>query len=223
MSITRALRPLLVLLTLPALSVHADRLDTLRQQAPQLPQQALQAALAALECAEAAGARPASRLALIDYSLPSAQQRLWLFDLQAERLLLRDFVAHGRASGEFVAERFSNLAGSHQSSLGLFRGAESYDGRHGYSLRLDGLELGLNDQARSRALVLHGADYVAPELVASQGRMGRSQGCPAVRPSISRWLVDQLKDGQYLFAWHPQLGTTRYRRCEPFSVARSAE
>ncbi len=213
----------LMLLALLASTAHADRFDKLQEQAPQLAPQALRAALAALDCAGSGGAHPARRLALIDYSLPSAQQRLWLFDLQAERLLLRDFVAHGRASGEFIAEHFSNLTGSHQSSLGLFIGAESYVGRHGYALRLDGLEPGLNDQARSRALVLHGADYVAPELVASQGRMGRSQGCPAVRKEISRWLVNQLKDGQYLFAWHPQLGTTRYQRCEPFSVARSAE
>lgn len=216
---------LLVGLTLGGAAVADDLLAGLRRAAPQLPAAALEQALAALRCAE--GRAPmAVRLALIDYSRPSAERRLWLFDLAERRLLLHDFVAHGRESGEFLAERFSNRPGSRQSSLGLFRGAESYYGRHGYSLRLDGLEAGLNDQARARALVIHGADYVAAERVSSQGRIGRSLGCPAVRRGISRMLVDQLKDGQYLFAWHPEprwLGVGRYRGCPTVSAARSAE
>lgn len=202
---------------------HNDTLSgELARAAPELDRQALQHALAAMQCAVNNGATPASRLAVIDYSLPSTKRRLWIFDLRQKSLLLRDFVAHGRASGENMAERFSNRLGSHQTSLGLFRTAESYRGKHGYSLRMDGLEPGLNDQARARAIVIHGADYVSPLLVQSQGRIGRSLGCPAVRQEVARLVVDQLKGGQYLFAWHSDqrwLRDSAYLSCEPQQMA----
>lgn len=200
-----------------------EQLDVLQRAAPQLEVRALQEALQALRCAERGGIGKARRLAVIDYSRSSLERRMWVFDLAQRRLLQREFVAHGRQSGELFAERFSNLPGSHQSSLGLFRGAESYTGRHGHSLRLDGLEPGFNDEARARALVIHGADYVAPAWAEKHGRMGRSLGCPAVQQEVIRVLVDQLRDGQYLFAWHPQLADDRYRDCASISVARSAE
>lgn len=200
-----------------------ELLNALHRAAPQLEMRALHGALQALRCAEREGAGEAKRLAVIDYSHSSLERRLWVFDLTHRRLLQREFVAHGRQSGELFAERFSNLPGSHQSSLGLFRGAESYSGRHGHSLRLDGLEPGFNDQARARALVIHGADYVAPTWAQKYGRMGCSLGCPAVQQEVIRVLVDQLRDGQYLFAWHPQLADDRYRDCASISVARSVE
>jgi hypothetical protein len=196
--------------------------EDLARSAPGLNQQALRHALAAMQCAVNHGASPARRLAVIDYSLPSAKQRLWIFDLQRKRLLLQDFVAHGRQSGENIADRFSNLLGSHQTSLGLFRTAESYSGKHGYSLRMDGLEPGLNDLARERAIVIHGAAYVSPRLVHSQGRIGRSLGCPAVRPEVARMVVDQLKGGQFLFAWHSDprwLQGSAYLDCRPQQMA----
>ena len=189
--------------------------------APSLNKQALQHALAAMQCAVNHGAAPARRLAVIDYSQPSTERRLWIFDLQRKSLLLRDFVAHGRQSGENFADRFSNTLCSHQTSLGLFRTAESYRGKHGYSLRMDGLEPGLNDLARERAIVIHGADYVSPRLVHSQGRIGRSLGCPAVRPEVARMVVDQLKGGQFLFAWHSDqrwLQGSAYLDCQPQRV-----
>jgi hypothetical protein len=197
-------------------------LDDLARSAPGLNQQALRHALAAMQCAVEHGAQPARRLAVIDYSLPSAEPRLWIFDLQRKRLLLQDFVAHGRQSGENLADRFSNVLGSHQTSLGLFRTAESYSGKHGYSLRMDGLEPGLNDLARERAIVIHGAAYVSPRLVHSQGRIGRSLGCPAVRPEVARMVVDQLKGGQFLFAWHSDprwLQGSAYLHCKSGHIA----
>jgi len=112
--------------------------------------------------------------------------------------------------------------GSHQSSLGLFRTAESYSGKHGYSLRMDGLEPGLNDLARERAIVIHGAGYVNPGWVQKHGRIGRSLGCPAVRPEVARMVVDQLKGGQFLFAWHSNqrlLQASAYLDCKPQRVA----
>lgn len=140
---------LLTALLLPGQGAMADELlNALHRAAPQLEMRALQGALQALRCAEREGALGARRLAVIDYS-HSSLERLWVFDLTHRRLLQREFVAHGRQSGELFAERFSNLPGSHQSSLGLFRGGESYSGRHGHSLRLDGLEPGFNDQARA--------------------------------------------------------------------------
>jgi hypothetical protein len=203
-------------------AVQDVRLAELARNAPGLNPQALRHALAAMQCAVNHGAEPAQRLAVIDYSLPSTERRLWIFDLQRKRLLLRDFVAHGRQSGENFAARFSNRLGSHQSSLGLFRTAESYRGKHGYSLRMDGLEPGLNDLARERAIVIHGADYVSPRLVRSYGRIGRSLGCPAVRPEVARLVVDQLKGGQFLFAWHSNrrwLQGSAYLSCKPQQLA----
>lgn len=211
----------------PLFAANAQQ-DALRVElaraAPGLNPQALRHALAAMQCVVMHGAEAAQRLAVIDYSRPSSERRLWIFDLQGKRLLLRDFVAHGRQSGENFAERFSNRLGSNQSSLGLFRTAESYRGKHGYSLRMDGLEPGLNDLARERAMVIHGADYVNPQLVGSQGRIGRSLGCPAVRPEVARLVVDQLKGGQFLFAWHPNqrwLEESAYLDCQPQRVASS--
>lgn len=198
-------------------------LEGLQRAAPQLQRQALQEALQALRCAERGWSGVARRLAIIDYSRSSLERRLWVFDLTHGRVLQREFVAHGRQSGELFAERFSNLPGSHQSSLGLFRGAERYIGRHGQSLRLDGLEPGVNDEARGRALVLHGADYVSPQWAQRYERMGRSLGCPAVQQEVIRLLVDQLEEGQYLFAWHPQMKEGRYRDCAVVSAVRSAE
>ena len=208
--------PLLAATPAPAL------FDSLALAAPGLDRQALRHALAAMQCAVNHGAEPAQRLAVIDYAQPSTARRLWIFDLEGQRLLLNDLVAHGRLSGENRATRFSNALGSYQSSLGLFRAAESYSGKHGYSLRMDGLEPGVNDRARERAIVIHAADYVDPRLAATQGRIGRSLGCPAVRPEVARLVIDQLKGGQFIFAWYPDphwLQGSAYLDCQPQRVA----
>ena len=197
-------------------------LDSLSRAAPGLNKEALRHAVAAMQCAVNNGAQPAQRLAVIDYSLPSTARRLWIFDLKRQRVLLRDFVAHGRQSGENHATRFSNREGSHQSSLGLFRTAESCQGQHGDSPRMDGLEPGINDRARERAIVIHSAAYVDPALARSQGRIGRSLGCPAVRPEVGRMVVDQLKGGQFMFSWYPDrrwLQNSAYLNCKPQRVA----
>lgn len=207
---------------LAAPTANDKLVEDLARVAPGLDQQALRHAVAAMQCAVNHGADAASRLAVIDYSQPSTARRLWIFDLQRKRLLLSDYVAHGRRSGENFAQSFSNREGSFQSSLGLFRTAESYRGKHGYSLRMDGLEPGLNDQARERAIVIHGASYVDPRLARSQGRIGRSLGCPAVRPQVARMVVDKLKGGQFLFAWHSDrrwLRNSAYLDCKPQRVA----
>ena len=162
-------------------------------------------ALQSRQCAMQNGrvANRAHRLAVIDFSRPSSQKRMWVFDLGSQRLLYDEFVAHGEGSGDNMATKFSNIDNSHQTSLGLFTTAETYYGANGYSLRMDGLEPGINDNARSRAIVIHGADYVNPNLIPTQGRIGRSWGCPAVRRDIAPQLIDTIKEGNLLFAYYP--------------------
>ena len=142
-------------------------------------------------------------MSVIDYSRPSTQPRLWVFDLTQTKLLFEEWVAHGRNTGENLASKFSNRNGSYMSSLGAFRTQESYVGNNGYSLRLEGLEPGFNDQARTRAIVIHGAPYVSETLIRQQGRLGRSLGCPAVRPSVARPLIDTSRGGSFVFAYYP--------------------
>ena len=200
------LRPaclLLALAVVPA-AAHAGLLERLSAAAPDADPKVLALALQARTCAMATeGAASASRLAVIDYSRPSTQTRLWVFDLKRKSLLFAEHVAHGRGSGDNMAQTFSNREGSHQSSLGLFRTAETYQGGNGYSMRMDGLEPGVNDAARDRMIVMHGAPYVDPLAALKQGRLGRSFGCPAVRPQVARELIDTLKQGQLLFAYYP--------------------
>jgi len=193
----------LLLSPLPALAGKPTLASQLAMTAPDLDRRVLRSALDAMHCAVRHGAGPATRLGIIDYSLPSSEQRLWIFDLQTNELVLQDLVAHGKGSGDSLATTFSNIEGSHQSSLGLFRTSESYSGANGYSLRMDGLEPGFNDQARPRAIVIHPADYVDASWVQRYGRIGRSFGCPAVRPEIAQMVVDTLKGGQFMFAWYP--------------------
>ncbi len=192
----------------------AQRLSLLAEDADP---QVLRLAVRAHACAVASGdAADASRLAVIDYSRPSTEPRLWVFDMQRERLLYREHVAHGRNTGEDRATRFSNIEGSLQSSLGLFRTAETYIGENGYSMRMDGLEPGVNDLARPRAIVMHGAWYVDPVQAKRQGRLGRSLGCPALRSGIAREVIDTLKQGQLLFAYYPDrawLSRSRFLGC----------
>lgn len=205
------------LLFQPVLAANPVTLHNhLAQSAPELNPRVLGYALDAMRCAMQQDKIAADRLAVIDFSLPSSEKRLWIFDLKKRSLLLNDFVAHGAKSGDNLPNRFSNINGSHQSSIGLFRSAESYSGKHGYSLRMDGLEPGFNDRARERAIVIHGADYVNPAWIPRQGRIGRSQGCPAVRPEITKTVVDALKNGQLVFTWYPDpewLQTSSFLNC----------
>ncbi|WP_353981551.1 murein L,D-transpeptidase catalytic domain family protein [Salinicola endophyticus] len=186
--------------TVPQLSA-----ETLARLAPDADPEVLALGLATMQCAQHHGvAEDAARLAVIDYSRSSLAPRLWVFDLAHRRLLYREVVAHGQGSGGDIPAHFSNRDGSHASSLGLFVTRQTYQGKNGYSLRLDGLEPGFNDAAMSRAIVMHGASYVDPTRDAAQGRLGRSWGCPALRPEIAGGVIDVLKEGQFVFAYYPQ-------------------
>jgi len=161
-------------------------------------------ALGAASCAVRSGAVEMPRtLTVIDYSRPSTEKRLWVFDLATRELLYEELVAHGQGSGANLATKFSNVPESHQTSLGLFVTDETYVGKNGYSLRLDGLDAGINDRARQRAIVMHGAPYVSETFVRANGRLGRSHGCPAVSAAVARPLLDRVKGGGLVFAYYP--------------------
>lgn len=186
----------------------------------------LNLALSAVTCGVTSGelATPPT-LTLIDYSVPSTQPRLWVFDLRSGRMLFKELVAHGRNSGDNMATRFSDVMESRASSLGLFRTADTYVGQNGYSLRLDGLEPGFNSHARERAIVMHGAPYVDPAVAKANGRLGRSWGCPALREAVARRVIDTVRDGGVIFSYYPDpawLKTSRFLNCSatpPVTVA----
>jgi len=179
---------------------HESTLDALVKQAPTIEPRALRMALTALHRLQAASVKVRlDRLMLIDYSRPSSEPRLWIFDLNLKRLLFEEPVAHGRNSGGDRSTQFSNEPGSLMSSLGVFLTADTYIGKHGLSLRLRGMEKGINDQSMERGIVIHAANYVH-----RGGRIGRSWGCPAVRPAISTALIESVRDGAMLLSYYPE-------------------
>jgi hypothetical protein len=177
----------------------------------------LNLALSAVTCAVNAGDIPSPpTLTLIDYSRPSTEPRLWVFDLRTGQLRFRELVAHGKGTGENLAQHFSDDMNSHQSSLGLFVARDTYVGNNGYSLRLDGLEPGFNGRARERAIVMHGAPYVDAAFAEKQGRLGRSWGCPALREAVARQVIDFVRDGGVIFSYYPDqawLTQSRFLNC----------
>ena len=164
----------------------------------------LDAALAAYNEAAQHGtlARP-DLLTVIDYTRPSTERRLWVLDLARGRVLFHELVAHGKNSGENLTRFFSNAHGSLKTSLGLFVTETPYVGRNGYSLRLRGLDRGVNDNALDRAIVMHGASYVSAAIAAKLGRLGRSWGCPAVSAEVAHDIIDTIKGGSAIFAYGP--------------------
>lgn len=142
-------------------------------------------------------------LTVVDFSLSSNTKRLWIIDLDTNTVLYNSLVAHGRNTGDEFANSFSNDSSSFKSSLGFYATGEIYNGKHGKSLRLDGLEKGINDSARSRGVVMHGADYVSNSFIKNHQRLGRSQGCPAVPVELANEIINIIKDKSCLFIYHP--------------------
>jgi hypothetical protein len=140
-------------------------------------------------------------LSIIDFSLPSSSKRLWIIDLDKGEILHHSLVSHGRNSGDLVAKKFSNINSSFMSSLGFYVTGETYQGKHGYSLRLDGVEKGFNDNARERAIVIHGADYANNDFVQATGRLGRSLGCPALPMALHKDIINTIRGGSCLFIY----------------------
>ena len=224
---TKRLAPLMAALTLPLLGISSTLADTnpsdsvaavasfpaagasftglesaLLNAAPTLQPEALRAALRSWDALSAQGEITRPILTVIDYSLPSTSKRMWVFDLASQKLLFHELVAHGKNSGDNLTRWFSNQEGSLMTSLGAFVTGSTYIGKNGYTLRLRGMEPGVNDQAEARTIVMHGAPYVDEEVSRKLGRLGRSHGCPALRPAIARPLIDEIKDHTLLYAWY---------------------
>ena len=198
--------------------------ERLAAAAPTADPKIIRLALDARACALERGLPASDRLAVIDYSKPSSQPRLWVFDLAKGGLEFLEWVAHGKNSGDGAAHTFSNRVGSLASSLGLYLTSDVFYGKEGIALQLDGLDAGFNDRARERAIVMHGAWYVSRELALASGRIGLSWGCPAVRTAVAKPIIDALKGGQYLFAYYPDrewLNSAPTLHCSA-SAARSA-
>jgi hypothetical protein len=144
-----------------------------------------------------------SIISIVDFSLPSSKKRLFVIDLKNYKVLFNTLVAHGRNSGREFAKTFSNQNSSYMSSPGFYVTRETYEGHNGYSLRLDGMERGINDKALERGIVVHGAPYVSEQIVNMQGFSGRSQGCPAVPVQYAKPLINKIKNGTCLFIYSP--------------------
>ncbi|MDG2046591.1 MAG: murein L,D-transpeptidase catalytic domain family protein [Halioglobus sp.] len=209
-------RNLVLALGVCVLTTHptkADNAALVSELAPALDTAVISEAVAAVKCAQSNGiGQSASRLAIIDYTIPSRQQRLWVVDLSNRKLLFKEHVAHGQGSGGDIPVGFSDREGSHQTSLGLFLTKATYQGSNGYSLRLQGLTKGFNESAMRRFIVMHGASYVDPVTANAQGLLGRSWGCPAVRAEIAESMIDALKLGQFIYAYGP--GTKHLLTCK---------
>jgi hypothetical protein len=198
-------------------SVSPSTLDRAAARNSGVNLQVLDLALTAVSCGVGSGDLDAPpTLTLIDYSLPSTAPRLWVFDMHTGKILFKELVAHGRNTGDNIAVRFSDAMESRESSIGLFRTADTYVGHNGYSLRLDGLEPGFNSHARERAIVMHGAPYVNADIAKANGRLGRSWGCPALREAIARRVIDTVRGGGVIFSYYPDatwLKTSRFLNC----------
>ena len=155
------------------------------------------------------GTVKSDRMIIIDFTLPSTKERFFVINPQTGEILYKKLVAHGQGTGDLFAKKFSNKNGSHQSSLGFYKTAETYSGKHGLSLRLDGLERGLNSAARDRAIVIHAADYVSEEFITQNGYLGRSWGCPALPAEDYEEIINEIAAGTLLLIYHSNLSSLK--------------
>ena len=186
----------------PAFDVNQE-VSHLSRKAPQLNKKVLKLALTAYQNASTKGAVKKPVLTVIDYSLPSSKQRMWIFDVRNSRLLYNTYVAHGKNSGMDIPNHFSNQTSSKQTSLGTYVTRDTYIGSKGYSLNLQGLEKGFNDNAYNRRVVSHGAWYVEPDFIKKAGRAGRSWGCPSIAKTLAKPVINTIKGGSVVFAYYP--------------------
>jgi hypothetical protein len=147
-------------------------------------------------------------LTVVDFDLPSTEKRLWVLDLASDKILFHTLVAHGHNSGENGASQFSNTNESNMSSLGFYVTGQEYEGKHGHSLRLQGVDEGFNTNAFARAIVMHGADYVSEQFIKQNGRLGRSLGCPALPLDQYSQIIDAVQGGSCLFLSKSNAGYT---------------
>lgn len=183
--------------------LDADAVETLSEEAETINPQVLDLALKAFKNVSAEGYVRKPYLVVIDYSVPSYEKRMWIFDLEEQEVLYKLHVTHGVNTGNIDATEFSNKVGSLQSSLGVFVTQNPYMGRNGYSLRLQGLEPGINHNAKKRGIVIHGAHYASADFVKKNGRLGRSWGCPAIDAKVNADVIKLIKHGSVVFSYYP--------------------
>jgi len=178
--------------------------DSLRLNLMGLSQQAFQYAMQGFDYLSKAGKIANDKvISIVDFSQPSSKKRLFVIDLEQYKVVFNTYVAHGMNSGKEYAEQFSNRPESNQSSLGFYETMDTYNGKNGYSLHLQGLEKGINDNADNRAIVMHGAEYVSEETIQSLGYLGRSWGCPAIPEKLHKPIINKIKNGTCLFIYSP--------------------
>lgn len=193
-----------------AVATHTDYTraalyDSLKLQSTGLSKEAFTEGLKGYEILRASGRLVNEDvLTIADFSLPSSQKRLFVIDIENLKVLYNTYVAHGRNSGREYANRFSNAPKSNMSSLGFYVTRETYYGQHGLSLKLEGEEEGINDNAKSRAIVIHCADYVSEKMIAASGYIGRSLGCPALPRKYAKPIIETIKDGSCFFIYSPR-------------------
>lgn len=176
--------------------------DSLRLDTLNLSREAYQYAMQGYTTLQQAGELDNPQvLTIVDFSLPSSQKRLFIIDMQSGKLLFNTYVSHGRNSGAGMATRFSNKPESNQSSLGFYVTGKTYRGSNGYSLKLDGREKGINDNALKRNIVMHGSSYVNEKIIALKGYVGRSLGCPAVPAPFTKAIINTIRNGSCLFIY----------------------
>lgn len=178
--------------------------DSLNLDSFSLSKEAYRLALQGYKNLQHAGELPNTRfLSIVDFSLPSSRKRLFIIDMVSKKLIFNTYVSHGRNSGADMATHFSNKPESFQSSLGFYITGTTYNGRNGYSLRLDGMEQGINDNASMRAIVMHGSAYVNDRIITAKGYIGRSLGCPAVPRALAKTIINTIRNGNCLFIYGP--------------------
>lgn len=187
-----------------SVSANAMLYDQLALGALGLSQKAYEYALAGYErLLEEGKLKNDDILSIVDFSLPSSKKRLFVIDLASGKLLFNSLVSHGRNSGKDMATNFSNSQESFKSSLGFYVTGSTYRGKHGYSLKLEGEEEGINSNAMSRGIVMHAASYVDEKLARLQGYIGRSLGCPAVPVKLHKKIISKIQNGSCLFMYSP--------------------
>ncbi len=215
--------------TAPAKPIHLSGLDALKYmlhtEAVTLNQVVINKVLTAWSCANNFNVDKNHILTVIDYSLPSNQKRLWVFNLQEHKLLFHTYVAHGINSGGLWTNNFSNKNNSKASSLGVYTTEKSYSGRDGVALRLSGLDRSFNDNASNRAVVMHGGWYVEAPFIEKYGRAGRSWGCPALPLNLAQPIIQTIKDHSFFVMYYPSdrwFAKSKFLNCQSINNSSTA-
>lgn len=216
-----------VISELPSISPQLNEIkDLLHAEAPSLRESVINKVLTSIKCATEYNVERNNILTIIDYSLPSNEKRLWVFDLRAKKLLFYTYVSHGIKSGALLTNYFSNKNDSKASSIGVYRTEKAYYGREGLSLRLEGLDRSFNDNAFNRSVVMHGGWYMDEQFIKRYGRPGRSWGCPALPLTLYQPIINTIKDASLFVVYYPDddwFGKSKFLNCDKMNTAQKTD